>query len=343
MTNIYIIRHAEAEGNIYRRIDGHYNSRITAGGYKQIAALQKRFENIKIDAVYASDLFRTCETAKAIYVPKKLPLHKDARFRETGFGVWEDLHFGWLEQFEPEQYELFRHGSDDWNVSGAEKPSEYANRFLSGLLDLVQKHDGQTIAIFTHGCVSAEALWRLFGEDTKKAGRCDNSGVSLLHYSHGAFSFSYLNDNSHLTAEISTLAHQRWWRGSHAFNLWFREVAPSDAPLFVQDFAPVVGHNVKVAMLEDRPAGYVSYAFENDTVTVSSMYLIPEFRHVRRGDQLLGIPVVEARARGCTRLIASVTKGNKDALGFFRRMGAAVESETEEELVFSVPISIPEY
>ena len=39
MTTIYLIRHAEAEGNRYRRAHGWYNSTITDRGYLQIAAL----------------------------------------------------------------------------------------------------------------------------------------------------------------------------------------------------------------------------------------------------------------------------------------------------------------
>ena len=32
MTRIYIVRHAEAEGNLYRRIHGWYDSPITENG-----------------------------------------------------------------------------------------------------------------------------------------------------------------------------------------------------------------------------------------------------------------------------------------------------------------------
>ena len=60
MTTLYLIRHAEAEGNIFRRVHGWYNSSITPNGLRQVAALQKRFETIPVDAVYASDLIRTC-------------------------------------------------------------------------------------------------------------------------------------------------------------------------------------------------------------------------------------------------------------------------------------------
>ena len=54
-TTLYVIRHAEAEGNLYRRIHGQYNSNVTANGLRQIEALEARFRDIPVDAVYASD------------------------------------------------------------------------------------------------------------------------------------------------------------------------------------------------------------------------------------------------------------------------------------------------
>ena len=90
MTTIYLIRHAEAEGNVFRRIHGQYDSCVTPNGRRQIAALAQRFAGIPVDAVSASDLKRTCLTATAIYRQKGLPLHRDARFREVGLGPWED-------------------------------------------------------------------------------------------------------------------------------------------------------------------------------------------------------------------------------------------------------------
>ena len=67
MTTIYLIRHAEAEGNLYRIAHGHYNSCITDDrGCRQIRALAERFRDVPVDAVYASDLIRTQTTAQAL-------------------------------------------------------------------------------------------------------------------------------------------------------------------------------------------------------------------------------------------------------------------------------------
>ena len=46
MTTIYLIRHAEAEGNVFRRIHGQYDSCVTPNGRRQIAALAQRFAGI---------------------------------------------------------------------------------------------------------------------------------------------------------------------------------------------------------------------------------------------------------------------------------------------------------
>ena len=43
MTKIYLIRHAEAEGNLYRRIQGHWDGSITPLVVLEFDALAKRF------------------------------------------------------------------------------------------------------------------------------------------------------------------------------------------------------------------------------------------------------------------------------------------------------------
>ena len=103
MTEIYLIRHAQAEGNLYRRIHGQYDSLVTELGRRQIAALEARFAPVQIDAVYSSDLIRAMETAKAVSAPKGLPLHTTPALREVNLGVWEDACWGDAEQRDAEQ------------------------------------------------------------------------------------------------------------------------------------------------------------------------------------------------------------------------------------------------
>lgn len=337
MTKLYLIRHAEAEGNIFRRMDGHYNSRITRNGQRQIAALRERFADIPVDAVYASDLFRTCETAKALYVPKKLPLRKDARFREIWFGTWEDGNFGYFDRFSPEMMRSFSKSPADWYADGAELYEPACARWIGGLRDLAERHEGQTVAVFTHGGISAWGLRRLFGaERMKTAGRCDNTGVCLLNYVNREFIPEFFYDNSHLSPEISTLAHQAWWRGTNEFNLWFRDFTAEDASLLDPAY-PLPEEGVRrVAMRMDEPVGYLSYLPETGEITC--LYLVPQHRGKRMGDQLIGEIVCPCREAGKTLLTASVDPENKAAVMLLERHGAQIQNGKA-----TLSIALPEY
>ncbi len=55
-TKIFLVRHAEAEGNLFRVAHGQYDSNITPQGYRQLAYLRRRFQGERLDAVYGSDL-----------------------------------------------------------------------------------------------------------------------------------------------------------------------------------------------------------------------------------------------------------------------------------------------
>ena len=56
VTTVYLVRHAEAEGNLYRIAHGQYNGLITDRGYQQLHVLKKRFDDVPIDAVYSLSL-----------------------------------------------------------------------------------------------------------------------------------------------------------------------------------------------------------------------------------------------------------------------------------------------
>ena len=89
-TTIYLVRHAEAEGNIGRRCHGHYDSLLTKRGLEQAKVVGERFRSEPIDAVYSSDLWRARHTALAIAEPHGLPVIERRALREIDMGEWED-------------------------------------------------------------------------------------------------------------------------------------------------------------------------------------------------------------------------------------------------------------
>ena len=140
MTTIYLIRHAEAEGNLYRRIHGWYDALITENGFRQIEALQRRFQDVRVDAVWSSDLHRTMTTARAVYVPKGLELHTDPQLRELNFGDWEDRPWGQVYHDEPERIGQFNRTDPAWRAPGGESLAEAGDRLERALTALARRY-----------------------------------------------------------------------------------------------------------------------------------------------------------------------------------------------------------
>ena len=349
MTTIYLIRHAEAEGNVFRRIHGQYDSLVTQNGLRQIAALRDRFRDIPIDAVYASDLFRTRKTAESICVPKNLTLNREPRFREVALGVWEDTPFGYLEKFEREDMWAFNHDSENWHVEGSETYSEYTGRFLNALKEAAEANDGRTIAVFTHGCVLRGVQFILAGQNSVPY--CDNTAVSLLRYNGGQFQIDYLNDNSHLDESISTFARQKWWREKSEIvehNMWFRPVGDDEKTLMqicrstdkymgggqtdpdqlYEDSILNAFWDAKAnafGMLDDRVAGVVQLSparYMAEKIGYISFLAMEESERGKTlGIQLLGYAVSYYRKKQRDRLRLSVSCENEAALRFFEKYG----------------------
>lgn len=308
MTEIYLIRHGEAEGNVFRRLHGHYDGLLTPRGMQQVKCLEKRFENIHIDACYASDLTRTSLTARSIYVPKGLKLHRDPRFREIDVGPWEDIPYGQLDQLYPEQMYLFNYKPTQWKVEGAETFDEYSQRFYEGVVEAAHENDGGVIAIFAHGCVIRSLLMReFFGDDVSKLPYSDNTGVSKLFYDKGKFTHEFVNDNAHLPEKLSTFYLQRWWRETgRRQDVNFR-YQPYEAGMDLAEgvqLPPLDEHGTSlVAILHGEAVGIVSMAEpEGDRGRILGMGLKPQMNGRYYGDQLLGCAFSHFRQMGCKNL-----------------------------------------
>ena len=347
MTEIYFVRHAEADGNAYRRIHGQYDSLITTNGYRQIEALSRRFASIDVDACYASDLTRTCITARAIYLPKKLPLYKDAAFREIHVGVWDDIPFGWLHRFVPDLMNQFNKDPLNWAVEGSEPFMVYTDRFLKRLKELAIEHDGQTIAIVSHGCALRGVLLRLFFDPTAPSiSYCDNTAVSHLFYENGKFTYDYINDNSHLTPDISTLIRQKKDRPDsdpREYNLWYQPLQNEEdfSALvrqmglgYIPSFADLSRKGeVQAAMRKEETIGLVATELipHSKQAELKLIVLKQMHRGKRFGTQLFGTAVSFARAHGKSQLIANVDAEDEATIGFLIHNGMNVSATSGYE------------
>lgn len=213
MTKIYLIRHAEAEGNLYRRIQGHWDGSITPLGLQQIDALAQRFRREHIDALYCSDLSRARATAEAITRYHDIPAVVTPRLTEICMGVWEGRAWGDIEHEFPEQMRWFNTDPDRWSVPGCEPIRDVQKRMKRAIEDLAARHDGQTIVLVSHGMAIRAYLCTVLGIPNSEMATLpygDNTSVSLLLVDGERTTVEYYNDNRHLPPALSTFGRQTW-------------------------------------------------------------------------------------------------------------------------------------
>ena len=359
-TRLYLVRHAEAEGNLYRRIHGWYDALITDNGYRQIAALEGRFADIPIDAVYSSDLFRTKTTASAVWRPKKLPLTTIKGLREIGMGIWEDRTWGEVARTDGARLLGFNATDPDWSVEGGETFQDLRGRMERSLRGIAARHPGETVAVFSHGTAIRNALAVFHGmtvAESAALGHSDNTAVSLLEFEGDKVRVVFENDNSHLPEEISTLARQNWWkdqgRSLDQTNLWFRplDVTGEEAEFYFesrreawQSIHHTMEHfdgqgfleqarrsakkdprSVMCAMLKEERVGLIQMDFEQDAEKgvgyIPFCYMGPDARKKGFGVQLLGQAVSTYRPMGRDYLRLRCAPDNDVAQRFYQRYG----------------------
>ena len=314
MTTIYLIRHAEAEGNLYRIAQGQDNSILTDLGWQQIRALERRFAEIPVDAVYASDLYRTCATASAIYRPKGLPLHRRRDLREICVGVWEQKTWGEIARRDPEQLEDFNRRLHLWHVEGAETPQAVQARMLAAVREIAAANDGRTVAVFSHGCAIRLTLAALQGIPLEELGRTptgNNTAVSLLRAEGADIEVVYRDDARHLTDPACTrgLTLKKRANGLEP-GLYFEPLPPelTEFPAACAGRTPDLpaGAAVLTGYLNGTPVGAV--AFDDVREAAEGCGWIPllavaePWRRRGYGVQLIGQAVMHYRPLGRDRL-----------------------------------------
>lgn len=354
MTEIYLIRHTQAEGNLYRMMQGHWDGDVTDLGKLQIRALAERFRNVHMDAVYASDLYRTRLTASAITGPHHLPLRTDPRLREINLGPWESQFFANIFAEQPEEAALFIRDPERWRMDGAETFRQVTERAYPALEEIARRHEGQTVAVVSHGVTIRCLLAKITGislRDTEALPICGNTAVSRLLWDGGRFTVDYFNDSGHLAGlavpawrNNVDLRHEIFdpasdpayynacyagaWEAAHGSLAGFEAEIYYNAALEHHRACP--GAVLKI-YAGDEPVGLVDLDTRRGAHAgygwITLLYLKPEYRGQGYGVQLLARAIRRYRELGRRALRLHVAEENRAAAAFYRRWGFRTLSE----------------
>ncbi len=86
MTTLYLVRHGETVDNARQIMQGQTQGELNATGILQAHEVSEAWKDRPLDAVIASDLQRSIDTAKIIAAPHHLDVHTTPLLRERDWG-----------------------------------------------------------------------------------------------------------------------------------------------------------------------------------------------------------------------------------------------------------------
>ncbi|MFF3410702.1 bifunctional RNase H/acid phosphatase [Streptomyces sp. NPDC002742] len=154
-----------------------------------------------IQAVVASPLARTRQTAGAVAARLGLDVVIEDGLRETDFGAWEGLTFGEVRERHPDDLNAWLASPDAEPTGGGESFAATAHRMAATRDKLIASYAGRTVLLVTH-VTPIKTLVRLaLGAPPESLFRMELSAASLsavAYYADGNASVRLFNDTSHL-------------------------------------------------------------------------------------------------------------------------------------------------
>lgn len=204
-TRLLLIRHGQSQGNAEGRFGGHLPVPLSARGHAQSEATARALASEGVSAIYASDLLRAVQTAEPLAQLTKRDLITDAAFRERGVGILEGKTFDEAAAAHPEDYAALLRRDFDHLMPGGESYRQLLYRSTHALDDILRRHAGGTVAIFSHtGTICILSLHIMGALDAQTLRpvwlATSNCGISRFQIrDDGYIRVLALNDTRHLT------------------------------------------------------------------------------------------------------------------------------------------------
>ncbi|MFC5018218.1 bifunctional RNase H/acid phosphatase [Streptomyces lienomycini] len=199
-----LLRHGETPLTPQKRFSGSGGSdpSLSPVGREQAekvaASLARRGT---IEAVVASPLARTRETAGIVAARLGLEVAVEEGLRETDFGAWEGLTFGEVRDRHPDDLDAWLASPDAEPTGGGESFAATGVRIAATRDRLVTEYAGRTVLLVSHVTPIKTFLRLALGAPPESLFRMELSAASLsavAYYADGGASVRLFNETSHL-------------------------------------------------------------------------------------------------------------------------------------------------
>lgn len=166
-TRVLLVRHGATVLSAEDRFAGAIDVELSDEGRAQAKSLGERLAETKIEAVYASPMTRTVDTATRIVAPHGLtPTIRDG-LREISHGHWEQLTRKEVETRFADEYAQWEQDPFTFAPTAGESGLSVLARALPVVREIVVAHADKTVLIVSHKATIRLLLCSLLGMDAR--------------------------------------------------------------------------------------------------------------------------------------------------------------------------------
>jgi broad specificity phosphatase PhoE len=132
-------------------------------GEAQIAALATRLRDVRLDAIYCSDLLRARRSAQLLALPHRLTPTADPALREFAMGEWDGLTAEEIRVLDATAFKTWMADVGRFQFPGGESLQDLEARVIPAFDAIVERHAGETVALVAHGGSNRAILCRALG------------------------------------------------------------------------------------------------------------------------------------------------------------------------------------
>ena len=216
-TRILLVRHGATVLSAEDRFAGSTDVDLSEEGRRQARALGERLAELPLDAVYASPMKRTRDTAALVSGPRKMDVSVDGGLREIDHGRWEGLTRKEVEATFAAEYANWEQDPFTFAPEGGESGLSVMARALPVLRAIVVRHPNQTVAVVSHKATIRLLLSSFLGIDARGyRDRLDQAPacLNILDFKDAVRARLMLyNDTSHyaVTTRTPEALLSKWW------------------------------------------------------------------------------------------------------------------------------------
>lgn len=179
-TVLTLVRHGQTAANTGGIWHGSTDTPLSDHGREQATrvagGIRKRFQPA---AIYASDLQRAHDTARAISAAVGVEIQLETGLREYDLGTWEGRSY--RELFDKEDLWENMKKDPDFAPHGGESPRQVTQRLVGALQDIARRHPGERVVCVSHGGAMSMAMGHILDGDYSQWKRIlDNCSVAEI-------------------------------------------------------------------------------------------------------------------------------------------------------------------